>query len=319
VTRFQVSALGEAMLRLSVRPGERLLDAPAYQVHVAGTEANVAHAAARVGLRAAWTSALPRNRLGERIASALRSAGVDVGSVVWTETGRVGTYFVELSTEPRPTSVVYDRAGSTMSLATPDQFDWEAVCDADVVHLSGITLGLSPSAREVGRRAVEEARRRGRKLSLDVNYRALLWSPEAAAQALRDLKGSFDLAVSTAEDARDLFGLEGDPADVVTGLRRELGAEIVVLTRGAEGATLLQGERLLHRPAHRVQPVDRIGAGDAFDAGLIWGWLEGDLEAGLERGLAMAALKMTLQGDLFTLDADDVHRLLRRTHREVHR
>jgi 2-dehydro-3-deoxygluconokinase len=308
------------MLRLSVRPGERLFDAPAYRVHVAGAEANVAFAAARVGLRSAWSSVLPRNRLGERIAATLSSAGVDLLGVVWTEAGRVGTYFVEFGTEPRPTSVVYDRAGSAISRAMPDVFDWEVVCDARVFHLTGITLGLSSQALELGRAAVREARRRsGVRVSLDVNYRSLLWTPEAAARAVTDLRGALDLVISTSEDARDLFGLSGHPIEIVRGLQSLLDCEVVVLTQGGDGATLLQGDRLMQKAGYQVRPVDRIGAGDAFAAGLIWGWLDGDLAAGLDRGLAMAALKMTVDGDLFTLDAGDVSRLLGRTHREVHR
>ena len=117
--RFQVVTLGEAMLRLSVRPGERIEDAPAFDVHVAGSEANVAYALARMGLRAAWASSLPPNPLGERIASTLRSGGVDVAPLVWADRGRVGTYFVQLGSPPRPTTVTYDRVGSTFALTPP--------------------------------------------------------------------------------------------------------------------------------------------------------------------------------------------------------
>jgi 2-dehydro-3-deoxygluconokinase len=318
--RFDVSTLGEAMLRLSVRPGDRLLDAPAYQVHVAGSEANVAYALAQVGARSAWTSVLPRNRLAERIAGALRAGGVDLSGVVWTDSGRVGTYFVELATEPRGTSVVYDRAGSAICAATPDLFDWDLVCAARIVLVSGITFGLSPGTLEVSRRAIAEARRRGCRVSLDVNYRTLLWTPAAAASALREQRGACDLVICTAEDARDVFALHGEPEDLARGLQSELDCPAVALTLGAEGAILAEGGTVLRRPAFRVQAVDRIGTGDAFAAGLLWGWLEdGGLAAGLDRGVAMAALKMTLHGDLFTLGAEDVHRLLEGEQRRVRR
>src|SRR5215510_11687033 len=156
VRRTQLVTLGEAMLRLSVGPGDRLEDAPAFDVHVAGSEANVALAA---------------NPLGRRVAATLAAGGVDVSHVHWVEAGRLGLYFVELGAAPRPISVIYDRAGSAIAQATPDHFDWEAIADTDFLHLSGITLGLSASCYEIGVRAMEEARRRGATVTFDVNYR----------------------------------------------------------------------------------------------------------------------------------------------------
>ena len=317
--RVDVSTLGEAMLRLSVRAGDRLVDAPAYHVHVGGSEANVAYALARVGVTSAWASVLPRNRIGERVAATLRAGGVDLSGVVWTDSGRVGTYFVELASEPRSPSVVYDRAGSAICGATPDLFDWDLVCAAKAFHVSGITFGLSPGTLEVGRTAVREARGRGCRVSLDVNYRTLLWPRAAAAQALRGLRGTLDLVICTSEDARDVFGLEGEAEELARGLQKQLDCPAAAVTIGPQGAVLAQGDTLARRPAIPVQAVDRIGAGDAFTAGLLWGWLDGDLEAGLERGIAMASLKMTLHGDLFTLGADDVRRVLEGKNRGVQR
>src|SRR5437879_7583582 len=149
------------MLRLSVRPGDRLEDAAGFDVHVAGSEANVAFAAARVGLRAAWVSALPDNPLGRRVAGTLASGGVDVSHVRWVAGGRLGLYFVEMGAAPRPISVLYDRAASAMALASTSDFDWAAVVDAQALHVSGITLGLSASSRELAKHAMREARRAG--------------------------------------------------------------------------------------------------------------------------------------------------------------
>ena len=123
------------MLRLSVRPGDRIEDADALNVHVAGSEANVAYAAARIGLRSAWASVLPNNPLGRRVATTLGSGGVDTSLVRWVEGGRLGLYFVELGAAPRPISVVYDRAASTMALAKLADFDWTAITDTHVLHV----------------------------------------------------------------------------------------------------------------------------------------------------------------------------------------
>jgi 2-dehydro-3-deoxygluconokinase len=220
---------------------------------------------------------------------------------------------------PRPISVVYDRAASAMALAAPDLFDWNAASDTDYLHISGITLGLSRSARETALRAMKEARGKGATVTFDVNYRQRLWGVEAAAAAVREVAPLVDVLVSTAEDARDLFGAGGAPEAMIKHLRSELGAGTVVITMGAAGAMASRGDVTFARGGHAVETVDRVGAGDAFVAGLIWGLLDGSLELGLERGLAMSALKMTLHGDLFRLDAGDVATLLARDHREVGR
>jgi 2-dehydro-3-deoxygluconokinase len=317
--RFDVTALGEAMLRFSVRPGDRIQDAPAFDVHVAGSEANVAYALARVGLRSSWVSVLPRNPLGQRVATTLMSCGVDLSNVVWVESGRLGTYFVELSSPPRPTTVTYDRAGSTMSLATPDLFDWPLVCDTRLLHVSGITLGISASARDVAKTAVREARVAGCLTSLDVNYRARVWGLEEAADAMASLAGELDLVICTGEDARDLFGASGRPRDVGGRLQELFRVPAVVLTRGADPAVALLGDESWECTSYTVHIVDRIGAGDAFAAGVLWGFLDGSLQSGLERGVAMSALKMTVHGDLFTLGRESVEDLLGERGREVSR
>jgi len=310
VPRRQLVTLGEAMLRLSVRPGDRIEDAPSFDVHVAGSEANVAYAAARVGLRAAWVSVLPNNPLGHRVATTLSAGGVDTSLVRWEPAGRLGLYFVELGAAPRPVTVTYDRAASTMALATTSDFDWPAAVDTQVLHVSGITLALSDSCRELARHAMQEARRAGATVTFDVNYRQKLWDRKVAAAAVRDVAPLIDVLICTQEDARDLFDVDGAP---------ELGVETTVITRGADGAAASRAGMAVERRGYSVATVDRVGAGDAFVAGLIWGLLDGSLELGLERGLAMSALKMTLRGDLFRLDAADVDALLAREGREVGR
>lgn len=317
--RVEVTTLGEALIRLSVRPGDRIQDAPAFDVHVAGSEANVAYALARVGVGSAWASVLPSNPLGERIATTLRSGGVDLAPVTWVEEGRVGTYFVELGSPPRPTMVTYDRAGSTMALASPQQFDWAVVCDTRLLHISGITLGVSVGAKAVALTALAEARARGCRVALDVNYRARLWTPAEAAEALRALAGQVDVVLCKAADAEDLFGCTGEPIEIGRRLQDLFQVRTVAVTCGDQPAVALDGDGSWSCPAHRIDMIDRIGAGDAFAAGVLWGYLEGSVEQGLERGVAMAALKMTLHGDLFTLDRAAVDALLARDGRDVTR
>jgi 2-dehydro-3-deoxygluconokinase len=306
----RVSTLGEAMLRLSVDAGDRLEDASVFEVHVAGAEANVAFALARVGVPVRWTSVLPTNPLGRRVATTLAAAGVDVSTVQWVDNARLGTYFVEFSPAPRPTQVVYDRQASAVARATVADFDWDEVLDATAFHTSGISLALSPGAREVARHALTEAGRRGLFVSFDVNYRRQLWSPDEAAAAIREVAPAIDLLLCRAGDAEELFGITGQTAHVALALQDVLGIESVVVTNGSTGAAAAAEGSTMEQAAIEVQVVDRIGAGDAFAAGLLWGVLtEGSVKEGLERGVAMASLKMTLRGDQFRLGAEEVHAL----------
>jgi 2-dehydro-3-deoxygluconokinase len=206
-----------------------------------------------------------------------------------------------------------------MALANTTAFDWAAIADTKFMHLSGITLALSESSREVARRAMQEARSRGAAVTMDVNYRERLWGRAAAAAAVRKVASLVDVLVCTAEDARDLFGANQAPEAAAAQLRKDLGVETVVLTLGTSGAIASRGGDAVQRGGHIVETVDRVGAGDAFVAGLIWGLVDGSLELGMERGLAMSALKMTLHGDLFRLDGGDVAALLARDRREVGR
>jgi 2-dehydro-3-deoxygluconokinase len=166
---------------------------------------------------------------------------------------------------------------------------------------------------------MREGRTRGAVVTFDVNYREKLWDRRAAAAAAREVAPLIDVLICTAEDARDLFGASVVPEAAVAKLQADLGVETIVLTLGADGAIASRGGATFTRGAHPVETVDRVGAGDAFVAGLIWGLVDGSLELGMERGLAMSALKMTLHGDLFRLDATDVAALLARERREVGR
>lgn len=315
---LDVVTLGEAMLRFSVRPGDLIETAPAYDVHVAGAEANVAFALARMGVRSGWISSLPRNPLGQRVATTLRSAGVDVDSVVWTE-GRLGCYFVQLGAAPRPTVVTYDRSGSTMALATPEQFDWSVLDRARHLHLTGITFAVSDRARDIASRAVVEAHRRGCTVSLDVNHRARMWSAAEAARTLEALAGTVDLVMCKGQDAKEVFGATGTPREVAEQLGARFQVPAVACTWGAEPATLLVASDWFECPSHQVDIIDRIGAGDAFAAGLLWGKIENALPLGLKRGVAMAALSMTVRGDLLDLPRSAVESLLESTGRDVDR
>ncbi len=310
-----VVTIGEAMLRLWTRPGTRLETAPSFEVAVAGAEANVAVALARMGASVAFLTRLPDSPLGRRVAHEIGGHGVDVSGVRWALGERVGTYYVELATAPRPTRVIYDRAGSAAAAMGVDDVAWDVVEAARIVHVSGITPALSDSCLEV----VEEVRRRSAALSVDVNFRTKLWPEQRAGAVLGELCRGAEIVTATREDARDVFGLTGEPADVVRDLEALTGARHVVVTLGAGGAAWRSGGAAGAADGHDADVVDRVGAGDAFAAGVLLGWLGGDVGDGVRRGLAMAALKLGIHGDQLTVDAAEVDAVMRGSDREVSR
>lgn len=315
-----IVGVGEAMLRLWVPAGTRLESAPSFQVTVAGAEANVAMAAARFGARVAWLSALPTTPLGRRAAREIAAHGVDVSHVTWVDGARMGTYYVELGVDPRPTAVVYDRAGSAASQMTAASIDWGVVTGARILHVTGITAALSPSCRDLTAELVRRAADAGVFVSFDVNYRRKLWKPDECRAATEAMAGSFDLVVVTAEDARDVFGIDGPPAEVCAAVASRLGSTHTVVTAGADGAHWMSDGAAGHAPGYPdATTVDRIGAGDAFAAGVLLGVLDGDVPGGVERGVAMAALKLGVFGDQLTVGPDEVERLMRGHGREVAR
>jgi 2-dehydro-3-deoxygluconokinase len=317
---YDIVGIGEVMLRLSVAAGERLEDATSLRVSAGGSEANVAVAAARMGATTALLSALPDNALGHRAAREIASHGVDISHVQWVDGARMGTYFAELSVPPRPASVIYDRVGSAAATMDTASIPWKVVESARIVHLSGITPALSPSCRELSHDVVARRRAAGALVSFDVNYRSMLWSPEACRATIEPLAADADLVIVTAEDARDVFGVTGSAADAADSLARSLGAGAVVVTDAAAGASWTAGEERGSLPGYPdAVTLDRIGAGDAFAAGVLMGVLDGDLAGGVARGLAMSALSLGISGDQFLATRDEVDRLLQHGGRETHR
>jgi 2-dehydro-3-deoxygluconokinase len=301
---------GEAMLRLSPPPGGLLADTPQLCVYAGGTECNVAVAVAQMGYRARWLSRLSDNPLGRRVARETAGYGVDCSEIVWTSEDRVGTYYLEHGAAPRPTRVIYDRAHSAASKMGPDTFNLAQLAQARILHLTGITPALSESCYALGARMLEHARKHGLTVVFDVNFRALLWSPEVCAARLAPLLEQVDVLICTRQDAATVFDLHGEPAHVLNALQARFGARRVVVTLGKAGAIALENEIMRIADGYSVQIVDRIGAGDAFAAGIICGLLEEDFWLGLRYGVAMSALQLTLRGDQLRLSRAEVLRLM---------
>ncbi len=306
--RYDLVTMGEAMLRLAVTSPARFETARALDLQVGGAEANVAAAAARLGLRTAWISALPANPWGERVRRELTAHGVDCGPVRMVEGARVGVYFVEYGASPRPIQVVYDRRDSAFARLRLDEVDWAPVREARLVHLTGITPALGTAPRALADRVLREAP----ALSFDVNYRATLWPPREARAFAEQAMAAARFAFVGRDEARIVFGLDGEPERVVEALSKVAPKATVTLLLGDDGSVTRDGDRLVEpgrRPA--VQVVDPIGAGDAFVAGFLWAALRGaDLQEIVDTATAVAALKCSVWGDIALVSPRDVEQVL---------
>lgn len=296
--RFDISTLGEMLIRFSVPSGKRLEQTAQLDVHPAGAEANVATLLARLERRAGWTGALPNNPLGRLAVNALRLARVDAAGIVWKENGRMGTYYVEFGEPPRGIQVTYDRAHSCATQLAVDEINWDLLLDTRLLHLTGITPALSRSCLEIVTEAIQRARECNVALSFDVNYRQKLWPEAEAAQKLLPLIQGAELLFCGRADALRLFGCTGSKQEIAQSMLELSKARHVVVTFGDEGALLWDGKDWQHEPAHPTCVVDRLGAGDALAAGVIHGWLDGELSAGLRYGVTLAALALSQHGDM---------------------
>ncbi len=314
--RYDLLTFGESLIRLSTRNYERLDQAQSLDFRHGGAEANVAVGLARLGFKTAWVSRLANNALGRKIANDLETKGVDVSHVLWTDHGRVGLFFLEVGTGPRASTVVYDRRDSAMSHMTLEQFPWHVLSETRWLHVTGITVALSESCRQLVGEAMKRAPELGVVVSFDVNYRARLWTAEQARQTLEPLCQDVDVLFVRQSDAARVFGASGaSPEDIIRELARRFARRVVVMTLGAQGSIALDksvgASEVHHAPSIPVQHVvDRVGAGDAFAAGFIAGYLEDGIAKGLAFGNAMGALKMTIPGDAALVSRQEVEELV---------
>jgi 2-dehydro-3-deoxygluconokinase len=309
---YDVVTLGETMIRYSPPNGLRLEQASAFEAHIGGSESNMAVGLARLGLRAAWLSRLTDNVLGRMIAGTLTRCGLDTSHIVWTNADRVGTYYYEPEVPPRPAQVIYDRANSAFARWQPDDLPADVFQPggARLLHLSGITLAAGVGG--VAQRALERARQAGWRFSFDVNHRARLMNA-AEARAHYDLfAAQADVLFIAEKDAETVYDLGGRVNDIIARLAERFPHALIVLTRGASGAVArtLDGA-VLPQSAFPCTGVDRLGRGDAFAAGFLYGYLN-DLDVGLclRWGAAMAAVKYTIPGDLPLVDLAQIRALV---------
>lgn len=318
---IEVVTFGEAMIRLSPPNFRRLEQARSLELNVGGAELNTAVGLARLGRSSAWVSRLTDNPLGRLIANQAREAGVCTDHIAWTKEDRVGLYFLEFGAAPRASSVLYDRKNAAIAGIQPGSVDWKKVfAGVKWFHVTGITPALSGSAAETTREALKAARSGGVQVSIDLNYRNKLWSPAEAGKWMTEFMPLCDVLITTEEDTKIVFGITGkDYEEVAARCAEQFSLKVVAITlrenplvwKNSWTAIAHQAGKTFTTRTYEVEIVDRLGAGDSFAAGLIHGLLDGDLQKGLDYGVAASALKHTIPSDFNWITREEVESLLK--------
>jgi len=330
----RVVTFGEVMLRLKSPGFERLLQSPALEASFGGAEANVAVSLAQFGVPVSFVSAIPANPVGDACVGELQRFGVDT-TRIRRQGSRLGIYFLEAGANQRPSKVVYDRSGSAIATAKPGDFDWDAVLDgASWFHLTGVTPAISQSAADLAIEGARLARAKGITVSCDYNYRKNLWKyGKPAPDVMRELVRHVHVGIANEEDCQEALGIRLD-VDVASGSLatdkyRAMAARVLeefpnlekqVITlreshsadRNGWSAVLHNGKDFLVSRRYDITDiVDRVGAGDSFGAGLIYGLLSyGDDARALEFAAAASCLKHSILGDFNRVSVAEVEALV---------
>ena len=332
---MKITTLGEIMLRLKSPANERFFQSPSLEATFGGGEANVSVSLANYGMETDFVTVLPDNAIAEEIIRQLRGFGVGTKNIITAE-GRVGIYFLETGANQRPSKVIYDRAGSSIAITSVDKYDWDKIFDGSTwLHITGITPAISQNGADVAIAAVKEANKRGITVSCDLNYRKNLWKYGVdAKEVMTEITKYTDVVIANEEDCQKSLGITID-VDVSSGSIDEdkykaltdkvLASfpnvkKIAVTLRESHSADyngwracINNGkEFFVSRKYEITDIVDRVGGGDSFAGGLIYGLntYASDSEA-LEFAVAASCLKHTIPGDFNRVSVKEVETLMK--------
>lgn len=329
----KVVTLGEIMLRLSPPENERFIQADSFDVTYGGGEANVAVALCNYGLNGIFVSKIPDNPIGQAAINHLRRFGVDTRNI--SRGGdRLGIYFLETGASVRASQVLYDRAHSAIAEADISDFDFDKIFDgAEWFHTTGITPALSDKAALLAETALKIAKEKGITTSIDLNYRKKLWSKEKAKEVMTRLCQYVDVCIGNEEDAETTLGFESRGTDVSKGklniegykdvfsqMREKFGFKFIASTLRESysasdngwSALVYDGKDFYHTRHYNLHIVDRVGGGDSFASGFIYGLITGmSMRDAAEFGTAASALKHTIPGDMNHVTLKEVMALMK--------
>lgn len=327
----RIVTFGEIMLRLAPNDHLRFFQNDQLEATFGGGEANVAVSLANFGEDVSYVTKVPDSPIGKAAVSSLRYFNVDTNYIAYGG-DRLGIYFLEKGASQRGSVCIYDRKGSSISMASKSDFDWNKIFDgADWFHFTGITPALGPNLVEICEEALKVAKSKGLTISCDLNYRKKLWTKEEAKKAMTTLAKYVDICIANEEDAKDVFGIELANSDVIKGelnnndyievakkLKEQFDFKYVAITlRTSISASenkwagmLYNGKEALFSKEYDLKIVDRVGGGDSFGAGLIYSLRNKyDDKAALEFAVAASALKHSIEGDFNRVTVQEVEKL----------
>lgn len=323
---FDLVSLGELMLRLSPPDNERITRGDTLLKQVGGAEMNAITGTAMLGLRCGIISKLPANDLGTYVKNRVRLCGVSDDYLVYDEDkdARLGVYYYENGAYPRKPRIVYDRKNASINKIDVADYDDSLYASARCFHTSGITLALSKQCRKTAIEMIKRFKAQGALISFDVNFRGNLWTGPEAKECIEQILPYVDIFFCSEETARLTFLKEGDVKSIMKSFTEEYPISIVASTqrvvhspkRHTFGSVIYSAKEDKYyeeAPYADIEVVDRIGSGDAYISGVLYGLLahEGDYQRALEYGNATSALKNTIPGDLLSTDLKEIDGIIR--------
>lgn len=328
----KVVLFGEIMLRLSPEGFNRFVQADKFNVNYGGSEANVSFSLANFGVNSTFVTKLPNNEIGQSAYNKLRQYGVITSNIIMNGE-RLGIYYLEKGASQRPSKVIYDRSNSAIANAQIKDFDWDKIFkDTNWFHFSGITPALSDSLAEICLIACKKAKELNINVSCDLNYRAKLWSQNKANKVMSKIMHYVDVCIANEEDIEKVFGINAKNTDVNKGtldynsykdvskkvLNKFNLSKIACTLRTSKSASdnkwtaiLYDGNSFYQSNEYDIHIVDRVGGGDSFVAGLIYGFLNNlSNQESLEFATAASCLKHSIEGDFNLVSVEEVKSLV---------
>jgi len=322
---YDLVTFGDMLIRMGAPNFQKIEQTNNFNALVTGSEMNSCVVASRYGLNTAHITKLPRNPLGRMVQNKIREQGIDTSHIVWSDEGRVGLFFIEYGAMPRTSYILYDRADSSMAKIRPGEVDWNSIFrNTNNFHTCGTAPALSESSAEVTKEALLSAKKNKVEVSFDLNYRAKLWSEEKAQEILTPLMNYCDILITTEEDTYSVFKIKEDNYKIVAKrLQEKFNFKVVVITlrenitvwRNNWTAIAFANGEFYEDVTYELELVDRVGGGDAFTGGFLYGYIKfnKDIKKSLQYGNASAALKQTIPGDLNWSTLEETRELIERS------
>ena len=322
---FDLLALGELLLRLSPPNNERIVNGEVFHKQVGGAELNVVSGAALLGLRTGIISKLPNNDLGKFVKNRIRFVGVSDDYLRYDDAknSRLGIYYYENGAHPRKPGIVYDRLCTSVNTISLDDFDDSLYKSARCFHTTGITLALGEATRNTAIEMIKRFKENGALISFDVNFRLNLWSGEEARACIEKILPYVDIFFCSEDTARLTFGKTGDVKEIMRSFCKDYPISIVASTQRIVhspkihtfGSVIYNADKdefYEEEPYRNIEVVDRIGSGDAYISGVLYGLLSGDNDCAraLAYGNATGSVKNTIMGDLPSSDLREIDRII---------